>query len=338
MDDDVNGEVRARIPADVDAPDRVLFGLTERQVAVLVCVAAPAYLAWRALAGRIPDQILIAAGAPVAALAVGLALGRRDGIGLDAWLTAAVRHRCEPHRLAPAAQSPAEDPAWSPLTAAPPPPAPLRLPAEAIDVDGVIEVGEGRSVAVVATTTVNTGLLAGAEQAGLVETYARWLNSLTGPVQVVVSTRRVDLGGPALRAARAAGHLPSPALQAAARGYARFLLDLTEDRNPLARTVTITCTATSGDGPPSGWTAPSPQTSSRSASMEAERRAARTAQALAGLGVRAVVLDDAAVTALLTAAVDPYTPCHVSWRRIPPDQPVTRTGRSTSGPPMDGSW
>lgn len=60
---------RARIPADVDAPDRVLFGLTARQVAVVAAVVAPVYLGWRLLQGRLPDLVLLTAAAPVAALA-----------------------------------------------------------------------------------------------------------------------------------------------------------------------------------------------------------------------------------------------------------------------------
>src|SRR4051812_4036306 len=100
--DDSSVEVRARIPADVTAPDRVLFGLTARQVAILTAVAAPAYLAWRALQGQVPDLVLIAAGAPVTAIAVALAIGRRDGVGLDTWLLAAVRYLRQAHRLAPA--------------------------------------------------------------------------------------------------------------------------------------------------------------------------------------------------------------------------------------------
>ena len=111
----------------------------------------------------------------------------------------------------------------------------------------------------------------------------------------------------------------------AALAYAGFLLDLAEDRDPLSRTVTIACTApaateaSQGQGRNVGPAAATGQ--------EAGRRAARTAQALTGLGVRAAVLDGAAVTALLSAAVDPYAPGDAGWPRTPPDAPVT--GSST---------
>ena len=317
MDSSSTDAVRARIPADVDAPDRVLFGLTARQVAVLIAVAAPAYLAWRALQGRVPDLVLVAATAPVAAAAVALAVGRRDGIGLDTWLAAAVRHLRQPRRLAPAADPPTGA-AWE-TTAAPGTrnPSPLRLPANAVEADGAIDVRGHASAAVVAATTVNTGLLAGAEQAALVATYARWLNSLTGPVQVVVSARRFDLGAHALRAVTRAERLPSPVLRGAAHAHAGFLLDLAVDRDPLSRTVTITCTA---PGPVSA------------AGQEAARRAARTAQALSALGVRSAVLDGAAVTALLTASVDPFAAADAGWPRTPPDAVVTSPANE------DGTW
>ena len=98
----------------------------------------------------------------------------------------------------------------------------------------------------------STPLLAGAEQAALVASYARWLNSLTGPVQVVVSCHRVDLGAHALRASERAGRLSSPTLRDAALAHAAFLLDLAEDRDPLSRRVTITCTATAPASPNAG--------------------------------------------------------------------------------------
>lgn len=290
--------VRARIPADVNAPDRVLFGLTARQVVVAAAVLAPAYLIWRALQDRVPPGVRLAAAAPVAAVAVALAVGRRDGIGLDGWLAAAARQVVSPRRLVPATG----DGAGRGLAA-------LQLPARRIGPDGVIDLAGGQAAAVVASTTINTGLLAGPEQASLVAGFARWLNALTGPAQIVVSARRCDLGSRALRITDGAHELGSEPLRRAALGHARFLLDLATDQDPLTRTVAVACTAPTRD--------------------EAARRAARTAHALAGLGVRTRVLDGPGVTALLAGAVDPFTPADHGRPRTPPDQPVT------TGPPAD---
>jgi hypothetical protein len=181
----------------------------------------------------------------------------------------------------------------------------LRLPAQAISDDGVIDLGDGGATVLVAATTVNVGLRTGAEQAALVGSYARWLNSLTGPVQVVVSARRVDLTSHAVRVADAAEALPHPALADAALDYSDFLLDVAARRDPLWRTVTIACT---GD---------------RGAGTEAMRRAEHTAATLSGLGAQARVLDGATATAVLTAAVDPYQFTDASWPRTPAQDPVT---------------
>jgi hypothetical protein len=202
-------------------------------------------------------------------------------------------------------------PGWAPQLPAADAPAVLRLPAQAIGGDGVVDLGGGRVGCLVAATTVNIGLRTGDEQAALLVGYGRWLNGLTNPVQMVVSAQRADLTGHALRIADAAAALPVPALADAASDYARFLLEIAVRRDPLARTVTVTCTA-----------------SGRNAAGEAARRAEQTAAALSALGVDARVLDGGCVTGVLTAAVDPYQPGDASWPRALPDSPITILGGS----------
>jgi hypothetical protein len=308
---DIDTEVRARIPADVEAPDRILWGLTARQVAILAAAAAVGYLIWQGIGTRVPLPAVAIILIPVAALAVALALGRRDGLPLDAWLWAAIRYGRSPRRAVPAPEGLGAAPAWAPATASADGPRPqvLRLPAHAISDDGVITLGDGGAAVLVAATTVNVGLRTGAEQAAMVASYGRWLNSLTGPVQVVVSAQRVDLTSHAYRVADAAQALPNPALADAALDYSEFLLDVAERRDPLWRTVTIACHAT---GP--------------HAAVEARRRAEHTATALSALGSQTRVLDGPTATAVLTAAVDPYQFGDASWARATPDIPVTATG------------
>jgi hypothetical protein len=321
---DAEFEVRARIPADVEVPDRIVFNLTARQAAILVVAAAAGYLTVRALGPYVPVPALMLVLTPIAGAAVTLALGRRDGVPLDVWLWAAVRYRRSPRTMVPAPV--AAVPAWAPGTAPPAGQVPglLRLPADAISAGGAVDV-DGGAVALVAATTVNVGLRTGAEQAALVAGYGRWLNSVTGPVQVVVSTRRVDLAAAADRLLDAAAGLPHPALADAAAEHAEFLLDVAEQRDPLWRTVTVACTAPGGPG----------------AAAEALRRAEHAAAALAALGGRTRVLDGPAVAAVLATTVDPFAPVDASWPRALPQQPVTgpvarpgaRSGaRSGAGP------
>ncbi len=304
---------RAAIPADVEAPDKLVYGLTARQMAILAVAAATCWLAWRAVGRMVPPQLMLAGFVPVLAAAVGVALGRRDGLPLDVWLLAAVRQRRAPRRLVPAPDGLPAPPDWAPQLPGPagPGPAVLRLPAQAIGGDGVVDLGGGRAACLVAAGTVNIGLRTGEEQAGLLAGYGRWLNGLTGPVQVVISAVRADLTGHALRVADAAEALPVRALAEAAGDYARFLLEVAAGRDPLARTVIVVCTAA---GP--------------KAAAEAVRRGEQTAAALSALGVEARVLDGAAVLAGLTAAVDPYQPGDASWPRTLPQTPVRAEGSS----------
>jgi len=306
----------ARVPADFEAPDRILYGLTARQLAILATATALCYLAWRATATRLPLPLIAAGIIPILGVATMLALGRRDGLTLDVWLWAAIIHRRAPRRAVPAAEGIVDAPPWAPRSSDGdsagdgPAPAVLRLPARTIDDSGTVDTGDS-AVVLVAATTVNLGLRTGAEQNALIGGYARWLNALTGPVQVVVSAQRVDLTGHAQRVADAAQAITDPALAEAAGDYAEFLLDVAEHRDPLWRTVTIACAGASGP----------------SAATDALRRAEHTAAALPALGCLTRVLDGPTATAVLTAAVDPYQGGDASWPRATPHQPVTGVPR-----------
>lgn len=327
LDSDLDG--RARIPADIDAPDKLMFGLTARQVAILAAAAAAGYLIWQTLSTRLPLPALAAILAPLGGAAAVLALGRRDGLPLDGWAVAALRYRRAARRAVPAPGGLAEPPAWAAAWAEPPAgtdrarPAALRLPARAIGEDGIVDLG-GCAASLVAATTVNIGLRTPAEQAALVAAYGRWLNSLAGPAQVVVSAQRVDLSGHAARVAAAAQALPDAALADAAADYAEFLLDLAEARDPLWRTVTVVC-ATPARHAGAG------HDGEHAARAEAARRAEHTAAAWSAFGAQTRVLDGPTVTAVLACTVDPYQPTDASWPRATAHTPVTTAESDRSG-------
>src|SRR5258707_13914142 len=88
--------VRARMPADVDRPDKILYGLTFRQLAILAVAAVIFYTAWRGLHRLVPDPVLLGGGLILGGLAFGLVVGRRDGLSLDRWLLHAVAHSRAP--------------------------------------------------------------------------------------------------------------------------------------------------------------------------------------------------------------------------------------------------
>jgi hypothetical protein len=304
---------RARIPADVDTPDKIVYGLTARQLAILAVAAVAGYGLFKTVGPLLPPPVLIAVLTPLAGAAVVLALGRRDGLSMDMWLLSAIRHTRSPKRLAPAPAGRAEPmPAWAPDTAPAAHVPVLRLPSRAIAESGVIDTGN-RAVALVACTTVNIGLRTGDEQNALIGAYGRWLNSLAEPVQIVISAQRVDLSSHAQRIADATDTLTNPALAEAAHDYAAFLDDLAARRDPLWRTVTIAVTAHGEKG----------------RDTEVLRRAEHAASALSALGAQTAVLDGARATAVLTCAVDPYTPADVSWPRARPDAVITGAGAIT---------
>ncbi|GIE93926.1 PrgI family protein [Paractinoplanes rishiriensis] len=285
--------LRARVPADVERPDRIVFGLTLRQVVILTVTALILYAVWTALATVVNPLYFIAGSIPVAGAAFFLAVGRRDGTNLDAWLLAALRHRRAPHRLVPTDEPIHPAPAWITTTGGRgdklPLPAPLRLPAKGITGDGLIDLGPDGTTALVSASTVAFGLRSPGEQNGLVAGFARWLNSLDAPTQILVRAQRVDLTHVADRIEHRAPALPHPALEDAARSHAAFLDDLATQRELLHRQVTV---AVRGRRNP-GHTA---------------HQALEAVRALAGCEVAGTVLDAYDTQAALAACLDPAAP------------------------------
>ena len=105
------------------------------------------------------------------------ALTSRDGLHLDRWLLAALRHTRAPKHLAPAPDHATAypdwiDPRWT--RQAGPDPAPLVLPAEDMDAAGVLRLGKDGVCALAVCGTVNFALRTGVEQQALVSAFARW--------------------------------------------------------------------------------------------------------------------------------------------------------------------
>ncbi|GAB3861906.1 hypothetical protein GCM10027610_105280 [Dactylosporangium cerinum] len=131
---------RARIPADVDTPDKVVYGLTFRQLAILAVAAVIGYGAWNALHTLLPVPVLLGGAVVLGGLVFGLAVGRRDGLPMDLWILAGLRHSRAPRALS-STDSTARAPDWvqAPATKVMLP-APLKLPADAIGDDGQISL------------------------------------------------------------------------------------------------------------------------------------------------------------------------------------------------------
>jgi len=273
------------VPADVDLADKILWGLTIRQVGLLAPVALGLLAAWRMLLGQVPILVLLVATAPVAAVAIALALVRIDAVGLDRLTWAAVRNRrglLVPGEPGRAARRSAAHLSGRTL----PTEVTMRSSVRNVAPEGVIEAGPGAFAIAVDVGFVNFTLRSPAEQATLVAAFARLLNAVDCHLQVVVSSRPVDLGGYLTALETRCAALGSGPLAEAGRAHREWMGRLTSGRTLLRREITVIALAPHPDG-----------------ADYAARQIEATAQ---GIGVEAFRLDGAEVAARCRYAVDPY--------------------------------
>ncbi|WP_037913371.1 PrgI family protein [Actinacidiphila yeochonensis] len=232
----------ARIPSDISRPDRVLGPFTARQAGVLAATALALYGGYWATRSLMPPIAYVVAVLPVAGAVAAVLLSSRDGIGLDRFLLAALSHARHPKRRvhAPAGVPPlpaAVPRRWA--RAAGRAPAAMRMPYQGLTPAGVVDLGRDGEAAVAACSTVNFDLRSAAEQQAATASFARWLNSLTGPAQVVVRCHRIDLAPLAEALQLGAPALPHPALEQAARAHGDFLAELASSETLLGREVLL---------------------------------------------------------------------------------------------------
>ncbi len=311
---------RVRIPADVDRPDKLLAGLTARQLAILAVAAVALWAGYAATRHLVPPAAYGAVAVPFAAVAALLALGRVEGIPADRWVLAAWRHRRSPRRLVPAPDGVPPAPGFLAKATGPHPsalPAPLRLPLARIDAGGVVDLGPDGLAVICRASAVTFSLRTPAEQEALVAGFARFLSSLAEPVQVLLRAERLDVG-PAIDALLdAAPGLPHLALERAARDHAAFLANLAASRALLRREVLVVLRQPMGQ-PASQASA----TGDRAGRLL--RRAAEAVTALSAAGVSLSVLDGAGAASVIGRCLDP---AGLPWPGGPPgaadDEPVT---------------
>jgi hypothetical protein len=325
-----NGRSRVRIPADVERPDKLLAGLTARQLAILAVTAVALWAGYAATRHLVPPVVFGVVAVPLGAVAAMLALGRFEGIAADRWIVSAWRHHRSPRRLVPAPDGITPTPAFLNHTASgstAPVPAPLRLPVTGVRADGIVDLGVDGLAVICRASAVTFSLRTPAEQEALVAGFARFLNSLSEPVEIVVRAEPVDLTDAIDALLDAAPGLPHPALEAAARRHARFLADLADRRDLLRREVLVVLRQAlqsnrAGDDP----------------AGRLHRRASEAATALAAAGVTLTVSDGAAAAACLARALDPAGTTRIAGLdgRAATDEPVTLAYPRASHPGPKG--
>lgn len=325
MTDEAKDQLAAKIPADVEVPDKILAGLTFRQLAIMCGTGLLVAWVYLVAGDRLPVPILAAVILPVVALGSALALGRRDGISLDRLAGFALIHLRRDRKLIAAAEPVPAPPGWCRVRGRLP--APLRLPVRAIREDGVLELADGGLAAIVRAGTVAFGLRTSEEQAALVSVFAGWLNSLDSPVQILLQARPVDLFDLADHITDNASALADPALEQAARDHADFLTELSDTRDLLTRDVLLVFRHDTAQPPGAHRHGGHSQHGRRrerrdSAAAIVTRRAEESLRSMATLGVTADVLDAAEIRGLLVRSLSPRRAEPIVERPLP-DEVIT---------------
>ncbi|MGN9779823.1 PrgI family protein [Nonomuraea sp. ZG12] len=286
----------ARIPVDIDRPDKIAYGLTFRQILIVTMTGATAASVYYLFHQVLPIVILAAFLLPLVALGLALALGHRDGLSLDRFALAAVLFSRSPKRMVAAPEGVSEPPRWCRLRGKLP--APLRLPVRAIRTDGALELADGGVAVLVETSTLSFHLRTAGEQAALVGAFGRWLNSLEAPVQILARACPVDLAAVIDALDQRTRSLPHPALSNAASQHIAFLDELNASRDLLTRQVLVVLRDHS--------TASGRRSVRRDACAAVVlRRAADTERTLAALGITTRLLDAREAHQVLTECLDP---------------------------------
>jgi hypothetical protein len=158
--------------------------------------------------------------------------------------------------------------------------------------DGVLDLGGDGMALVCRASSLNFGLRTEDEQVAVVAAFARWLNSLDAPVQIVVRAERVDAEATVASLGDAAEALPHPALVEAARAHAAFVAELASRRDVLRRVVFVVFRQPSGAG----------------AEELLRRRAEDAGRALSAAGVSLAPLSEEEALAALARAAHPDAP------------------------------
>lgn len=283
----------AKIPADVDQPDRVVLNLTARQAGILAATAVGLYILFEASQPLMPPLVFLPVAALIlAAVAVAVTV-RRDALSLDQLGVAALRHAVSPRRQVLAPEGVAQAPAFltAAMARAEPSPAPFVSPLRHVTDGGALDLGRDGASMLASCSTVNFALRTPAEQELLLSGFSRWLNALTGPVQISSSSTPVNMSGTIAALRVGAPALADAALEAAAIEHAAFLAELSTEGHLLERSVLL---AVHEDG-----TDPEPRLA---------RRAAEAAGLLASCEINVRPLPAPEATAVLAAALNPIVP------------------------------
>jgi PrgI family protein len=299
------------IPANIDLEDKIAWNLTARQLIILGGGLLLLYCAYQASRDHLPLLVFVLLAAPVAAGVIALAVARRDGLALDRYVLVLLRHLAATRRRPePGAQRRGRGVAvgglgrggwWARIRR--PVPA-VRLPAREVaqgPACAVVDLGAHGLAALAVVSTVSWTLRSTREQDALVAVMARWLHSLSSPVQILVRAVPLDLSGHVDQLDRDAAELGHPALTSAAHDHADFLDWLAAEHQLYRRQIVLVFREPNTPGPA---TTPAAQARrDRAALNRLGRRLSDAATLLGAAGLTVTALDaEQAATVLATTA------------------------------------
>lgn len=288
--------MKVRVPADVDMADRVFAGLTARQIAILGADALLLWAAWATAGQFVPAFAFGALAMPLATLGFVWATVKVEGTTFERLAVAALQHLRVPRRRVLAPEGIVLAPAWAHGAE---PVAPLDLPMDAPDADGVVALGAEGHAVVCRASAINFALRSEVEQRALVDAFGRLLNALDAPVQFLIRSDRADLARLVTDIDERASDLPSPALERAAREHADYLRGLAARRDVLSR-QTLVCFRDPSTG------------DSQAAAARLAHRVEEAETLLRGLGIRLRRLEETEAAHLLARTSDPEAPASES--------------------------
>lgn len=224
--------MKVRLPANIDMPDRIVGGLTFRQLVIVGVDAVAIWLLFVVFGSSIHPAVFGFIGIVMAAAGFALATSTPEGLGIDRLIFLAARFLRAPKRQVVA-------PEGIPSNGIRPSAAPMYLPVYDLTDAGFIDLGHEGFASICRASGVNLALRSEKEQQALIEAFSRFLNSLEGPVQIIAVSRRIDLKRLLAEMNQGALALEHPALQRAAQEHLMFLERLAADRNARRRDVLV---------------------------------------------------------------------------------------------------
>ncbi len=279
-----------KVPADVELEDRLAFGFTAKQLALLAVTAVCAYGAFLGASSLLPAPLRLAPPVLVVAAGAGLALVRHHGLAGDQLALALLRFALAPKRRV---HGDGPQPARLPGTPRQPRLAPLDIPIRRILANGLVQLANGSHCLLLVARGSSFELRSADEQEAFVAVFERFLNARTDAIQLSVRSERASLAPYADRIERDATELPA-GLCAAALDHAAFLRGLAAVRPLFRRRVVLTLHTR--------------ETLVEQAQPVLLRLAAEAVELLRGAEVALEQLDGERAAALLAASLDPPGP------------------------------